>query len=321
MRHGDSGDAVRELQETLQRLGYELPRWGADGHLGDETFDALKDFARDHMTRWPVVVPPDVLAAVEREGAALGSRDTLEPPPTPWEPPVGVQRFDMRGEMPEPQGKARVRQGRTVLRSARAVTGIVIHQTATPFSVSSDMIRQAGGDADLALRMRVQGRLDPLRRPVACHGMVFRRGWAVLTRPLRSYVYHGNGLNSSTLGIEFEGRYPGLEDDPSTATLEHMKTTWGGKPQDVTDELVAAGRELLAWMVAEGRAEGMPIQWIYAHRQSSADRRSDPGSELWRRIVLEFAVPELGLETRPQMTTGDGAPIPLEWDPAGKGHY
>lgn len=319
MQYGDRGDGVRNVQRALLELGYELPRWGADGVLGDETFDALKDFARDHGEDWFPHVPTGVLSRLGRESDR--TRDTTPPTVTVPPGPEGVQFFDMRDEMPEPQKKARVRDGKTVMRSARAVTGIVVHQTATPFDVAAYQVAQAGGDANLALRMRVQGRIGPDYKPVACHAMAFRRGWAVLTRPLRSYVHHGNGLNSSTLGVEIEGRYPGLEDDPETATPEHMRTTWGGEPQDVTDLVVDAARETLRRLLIAARAEGMPIRWIYAHRQSSIDRRSDPGSELWRRVVLEYAVPVLGLETKPSLTTGDGRPIPEKWDPNGLGAY
>ena len=61
----------------------------------------------------------------------------------------------------------------------------------------------------------------------------------------------------------------------------------------------------------------MPIEFIWAHRQSSASRRSDPGQSLWQEVVLAYAVPVLGLKTQPARIWGDGRPIPVEWQPDG----
>ena len=44
LKPGVSGEDVRALQETLITLGYELPRYGADGDYGDETVAAVKAF-------------------------------------------------------------------------------------------------------------------------------------------------------------------------------------------------------------------------------------------------------------------------------------
>lgn len=50
LKRGDQGAEVRQLQQALMELGYDLPRWGADGDLGSETLDALARFLRDHGT-------------------------------------------------------------------------------------------------------------------------------------------------------------------------------------------------------------------------------------------------------------------------------
>lgn len=44
---GDTGDRVKDIQEVLLRLGYSLPRWGADGDFGDETEAAVTEFQSD----------------------------------------------------------------------------------------------------------------------------------------------------------------------------------------------------------------------------------------------------------------------------------
>lgn len=46
LRTGDSGPAVVTLQEALLDAGFELPRYGADGHFGTETKAAVEAFQR-----------------------------------------------------------------------------------------------------------------------------------------------------------------------------------------------------------------------------------------------------------------------------------
>lgn len=44
---GSKGEGVKEIQEILISLGYELPKYGADGSFGRETKEAVEDFQRD----------------------------------------------------------------------------------------------------------------------------------------------------------------------------------------------------------------------------------------------------------------------------------
>jgi len=41
------GELVRELQEKLLSLGYELPKFGADGDFGSETVSAVASFKQE----------------------------------------------------------------------------------------------------------------------------------------------------------------------------------------------------------------------------------------------------------------------------------
>ena len=47
IRKGDKGNAVKELQDALLRLGYALPVFGADGSFGTETYTAVKAFQKE----------------------------------------------------------------------------------------------------------------------------------------------------------------------------------------------------------------------------------------------------------------------------------
>lgn len=210
--------------------------------------------------------------------------------------------IDIRHEAPARQTRSRVRGGKTVMRDPSTITGIVLHQVGMMLPITARQIKRSGGDRVLAKARRMA------RMPV--HGAASICGIAVLTRPLESYLYSANnGFNSTTLSVEFEGRYPGLDDG------------------SVPTSLVCAGVELLREIVREGRALGMPLQWVYAHRQSSPSRRADPGEQLWR-LMMPVAE-DLGLKARPELrlrstskkAPGWGRPIPVEWDRDGVGRY
>ena len=48
LRFGSEGDDVKELQENLIKLGYDLGKSGADGDFGTKTLIAVKDFQEKH---------------------------------------------------------------------------------------------------------------------------------------------------------------------------------------------------------------------------------------------------------------------------------
>ena len=48
LRYGAAGEDVRGMQRALERLGYDLGRWGVDGDFGPDTDAALRRFQRDH---------------------------------------------------------------------------------------------------------------------------------------------------------------------------------------------------------------------------------------------------------------------------------
>lgn len=199
-----------------------------------------------------------------------------------------------------------------LMRKPSDINAIVIHQTACEFGVSKRAISQHG-NSEVA---RAHRALD-----VACHVLAFRNGYYVAAHDLRVHVNHANRLNDRSLGLEIEGRYPGLMDDPGTMAREDLRTTWGGEPTELTDTVVSTAMAALKWMVEEAARYGMKIEYVFAHRQSNDNRRSDPGEEIWRRVVLEYAVPALGLKTQPETPWQQGYSIPVEWDTAGVGNY
>ena len=66
LRKGDKGSAVKDLQEQLIRLGYPLPKYGADGDFGKETEAAVKAFQMDNGLQADGVVGAKTYAALDK---------------------------------------------------------------------------------------------------------------------------------------------------------------------------------------------------------------------------------------------------------------
>lgn len=200
---------------------------------------------------------------------------------------------------------SKVIKGKTYERDPRTVDGIVIHQTACVFGPQSDPDRK---------HRRALG--------IPAHAVAFRDGCVVLTAPFSWYLYHGNGFNQRSLGLECEGQYPGLTDNPKTPRREDEATIWKSATPTPLDELaVQTFRSALTRLVEDGRESGMPIKYIWAHRQSNGQKPSDPGQEIWQRVVVDFGIPVLRLEARVTDTLGDGKQIPAAWHPGATALY
>lgn len=63
--NGDSGKAVKNLQNDLIQLGYKLPKYGADGQYGDETEQAVRRFQKDHGLAVDGIAGPKTLGKIE----------------------------------------------------------------------------------------------------------------------------------------------------------------------------------------------------------------------------------------------------------------
>lgn len=207
-------------------------------------------------------------------------------------------------------GSPRYRQaphhGGVLQRDPAIIDTICVHQTACIFGPMADPKRRHDRAHDVPI-----------------HAMAFRDGVLALPYPLTWYLFHGNDFNARSLGIEIEGKYPGIGGDPVPyrpgASQDGDDIT---EDPTILDELtIATARRGIYELVTRGKAMGMPITRIVAHRQASGSRRADPGQAIWKHVVLEFAVAVLGLKEVPGEVLRDGRPIPKAWSPNGQGAY
>jgi len=194
--------------------------------------------------------------------------------------------------------------GKVVVRDPKKITGIGIHQTACVFGPSNDLT---------ARHRRALG--------VPIHALAFRDGVVAIPYPMLWYMYHGNSLNDFTYGLEIEGQYPGLLDDPTTPQREDVESTWGKSVTPLDDLTIETSRAAIKYLYDEGMKLGSPLQFIWAHRQASETRRSDPGAAIWKHVVLDYAVAVLKLKTEPNRVWKGGMPIPSAWQPDATGKY
>ena len=59
LKVGSRGSDVRKAQKQLIKLGYRLPKWGADGIFGDETRKAVKQLQRNRNIAVDGIIGPD----------------------------------------------------------------------------------------------------------------------------------------------------------------------------------------------------------------------------------------------------------------------
>jgi len=86
LKKGCTGTDVTVLQENLMALGYDLGRWGADGDFGNDTYNAVVQFQRDHGLEADGEAGPDTLGALETALKESAGTTEPEPPQEPDEP-------------------------------------------------------------------------------------------------------------------------------------------------------------------------------------------------------------------------------------------
>lgn len=61
---GDKGQTVKNLQQNLLTLGIKLPKFGADGHYGQESVNGVKAFQKKHLLAQDGIAGPQVMSKI-----------------------------------------------------------------------------------------------------------------------------------------------------------------------------------------------------------------------------------------------------------------
>lgn len=82
IRKGDKGDNVKQAQNMLLALGYNLPKYGADGSFGNETDTAVRAFQRDEGLDVDGVIGAKTWAALDKAINSPEDEEQTDPPAT-----------------------------------------------------------------------------------------------------------------------------------------------------------------------------------------------------------------------------------------------
>lgn len=180
MIYGSRGEEVEHIQGRLLGRGYTLPRFGADGDLGSETWTALFNYAGDHGFAWR---EEDFEEEVGFVPAAVVNHLQCDAP-----------RVELRGasEFFDITGEHALTKGRKAPRDHSTVDTILLHQTAVKFGTTRRN-REKYGERK-ALHRRFYN--------VACHVAALRNGDVLYVNRLPRYVWQGNVANRFSIGIE-----------------------------------------------------------------------------------------------------------------------
>jgi hypothetical protein len=160
--------------------------------------------------------------------------------------------------------------------------------------------RTAPIDAVVLHQMSLSRGDDLLRyKKVTAHFVIAPNGAVAQLHPLSARLSASHGFNGRSVSIEFAGN------------LQSVDGHWW-RPDDygrnyLTPAQVEAGRRLLKLLRTLG------VRFVFAHRQSYAERQNDPGPEIWSRVG-EWAIAELAMsDGGPGYFIDTGHPIPEEW--------
>lgn len=200
--------------------------------------------------------------------------------------------IDLRKQSGKTNGKKRIVFG---TRTWKKTTGVTLHQTACKLGERPERWLNVG-----------------------CHVGVTRSGKVLWLHDFTDLVVHGHGWNNQCVGIEIDGLYAGVEGDPRTV-WDDKSTPEREQGMDIRPVQMEAVRQAIRWIYDVVQAHGGQLHALVAHRQSTDDRTSDPGSGIWQAVAIPMHL-ELGLtDGPPGFTIGKGEPIPEAWDPSRKG--
>jgi hypothetical protein len=157
---------------------------------------------------------------------------------------------------------------------------------------------------------------DPHKwRRLNAHIGLPKDGGIVLVNAMTDMIWHGQGLSQSTIGIEIEGNFMGVEGKP------HTLWKGGGPAAHLTDGQLLAIPELFKYLQFQFGANGQIWSVVRGHRQSSRSRCGDPGSAIWKNVAMPWIEKLKATDGGPGWSKGTGRPIPGDWNPEYHGTY
>lgn len=280
LRWAVKSEFTQHLQQNLMSLGYDLPKYGADGWMGHETEVALDEFAEDHGAEeqeyW---IPSEDSDQRDLDGNFAAGVCSIA---------AKVEKVMASYHIADERKHSLARNvhGR---RTWPEITQIVLHQTGVWMSDSPLRFRR--------LRAHIGVLRDGVARPDNSEPPRI-----VLVHELLAYLWHANSLNRQSVGIEINGRYAGL-----------IGRSSGKTEPEPPERQIRTARTSIRFVCDLVGAHGGIVRNIAPHRISNLNRRGDPGEAIWKNVG-KWAQDKLGLSDGGPFTVAGGRPIPHEWD-------
>lgn len=181
-RWKQQGPAVVALQEALVRMGFHLPKYGADGDLGGETWAKIELYAEVDQLPTGQPLPEHITDDIMNDLF-------VKTPIGAFERPVGYVRV-----VGDPNDVIR-------MRGWKEVDTIVVHQTGCWMTDTPERFRKL--NAQMAI---LRDHATPI----------------VQVQALNAYMYHANEANRFSIGFEINGLFPGLIKQFDSAKHSHV---------------------------------------------------------------------------------------------------
>ena len=205
LKKGMEGSDVKALQELLLQLGYDLPRYGADGEFGSETLEAVKAFQKDeglevdgkygeksHAALMDAVADADMDGS-EQEGGDVGAPVEPEEPDAPDEP-----------ESPRPLGETVVSsrmaaRSTSAMATARTMPASHLCSPAAPTPMSPPLPTAGTPSQSTARSAGCPGSIpsESDAASIPAHKAIQPGQNRVTVCPILFYLFTGNRLNSA----------------------------------------------------------------------------------------------------------------------------
>jgi peptidoglycan hydrolase-like protein with peptidoglycan-binding domain len=297
IRKDRKGDTVKLLQTRLLKFGYQLPKsikqdGELDGDFGDETFDAVKMFQRDHGLVDDGVVGHQTVTVL----------DELGPAPSPSTDPIAdalaegeetkkwtVEEFIVAWEKKE--GRKMTEQERESL--ALGCIGITVlnlqqGNVAPPLNLSFDTFAQAKAvAAALDAILAAQPALDQLPDAIAANPTLAALKNVQQTFPVTPDPYEYKAIvfskrfwsNQSTDAAERENPDDeAFQPDPVTGQVEMKDYRYAARPGQVNFDYGWYDEETDSWWHANHADPGMEVY------QSTLEHYSRPLKDFDRQV-------------------------------------
>lgn len=314
-------DAWKERQQALQDLGYYKNK--IDGIPGRKTSAAMKaaekDFGLNQDGEWDLELHRAISDALSKKSKpAIKPMPILFPLTGTYEDMIPASEYalddaffasfiDLTSKSNVQTENGRRRKG---VRKMSGLLRLCWHQTAFVWRPYLESLRLKKYTA---------------HHKMNAHALIDSDGSILLLHNFMYYLWTANAFNPDCLSIEILGNFEAIQGSgkwykgdkfgrarPTREQIIRCRqlTIWLYDPEQgpANDQLP---KPLLEWRL-HVRKYGNPLAWVNTHRESTDDRSSDCGSEIWYHVIeWAYWFFKGGLTQGPKK--GRGETIPTVW--------